>query len=144
MQPHTLASLTKMYASIVTLIIYIFPLFLSPVLFSILFGFICSRVFLSFPFGENSVKTDLHTGKAVSRLYIANANRHDSGNYTCAIGDFAKVTVAVHVLNGKFTFLFILLFLIPNPIFFSSFFCLFSVLCRCCSHPVFKYLTWNR
>lgn len=54
----------------------------------------------------NSVKTDLHTGKAVSRLYIANANRHDSGNYTCAIGDFAKVTVAVHVLNGKFVFLF--------------------------------------
>lgn len=48
-----------------------------------------------------SVKTDLHTGKAVSRLYIANANRHDSGNYTCALGDFAKVTVSVHVLNGK-------------------------------------------
>ncbi|XP_055298038.1 uncharacterized protein LOC129566274 [Sitodiplosis mosellana] len=51
--------------------------------------------------GGISVKTDLHTGKAVSRLYIANANRHDSGNYTCAIGDFAKVTVAVHVLNGE-------------------------------------------
>lgn len=51
-----------------------------------------------------SVKTDLHSGKAVSRLYIANANRHDSGNYTCAIGDFAKVTVAVHVLNGKLSF----------------------------------------
>lgn len=48
-----------------------------------------------------SVKTDLHTGKAVSRLYIANANRHDSGNYTCALGDFAKVTVSVHVLNGE-------------------------------------------
>lgn len=54
-----------------------------------------------------SVKTDLHTGKAVSRLYIANANRHDSGNYTCAIGDFAKVTVAVHVLNGKLNTFFI-------------------------------------
>lgn len=49
-----------------------------------------------------SVKTDLHTGGALSRLYIANANRHDSGNYTCALGDFAKTTVAVHVLNGKF------------------------------------------
>lgn len=59
-------------------------------------------LFLSLSFC-NSVKTDLHTGKAVSRLYIANANRHDSGNYTCAIGDFAKVTVAVHVLNGKLT-----------------------------------------
>lgn len=49
-----------------------------------------------------SVKTDLHSGGALSRLYIANANRHDSGNYTCALGDFAKATVAVHVLNGKF------------------------------------------
>lgn len=49
----------------------------------------------------DSVKTDLHTGKAVSRLYIANANRNDSGNYSCALGDFAKVTVSVHVLNGK-------------------------------------------
>lgn len=48
------------------------------------------------------MKTDLHTGRAVSRLYIANANRHDSGNYTCALGDFAKATVAVHVLNGKY------------------------------------------
>lgn len=46
----------------------------------------------------------MHTGRAVSRLYIANANRHDSGNYTCALGDFAKVTVAVHVLNGKSKF----------------------------------------
>lgn len=51
--------------------------------------------------GGISVKTDLHTGRAVSRLYIANANRHDSGNYTCALGDFAKATVAVHVLNGE-------------------------------------------
>lgn len=50
-----------------------------------------------------SVKTDLIQDKAVSRLYIANANRHDSGNYTCAIGDFARVTVAVHVLNGEFS-----------------------------------------
>ena len=55
-----------------------------------------------------SVKTDLHTGRAVSRLYIANANRHDSGNYTCALGDFAKATVAVHVLNGKCCFVLIL------------------------------------
>ncbi|XP_037039926.1 tyrosine-protein phosphatase Lar-like [Bradysia coprophila] len=51
--------------------------------------------------GGISVKTDLHTGGALSRLYIANANRHDSGNYTCALGDFAKTTVAVHVLNGE-------------------------------------------
>lgn len=58
-----------------------------------------------------SVKTDLHTGRAVSRLYIANANRHDSGNYTCALGDFAKVTVSVHVLNGKWEELDLLLLL---------------------------------
>lgn len=49
-----------------------------------------------------SVKTDLHTGRAVSRLYIANANRNDSGNYSCALGDFARVTVSVHVLNGEY------------------------------------------
>lgn len=53
-----------------------------------------------------SVKTDMHTGRAVSRLYIANANRQDSGNYTCALGDFAKTTVAVHVLTGEFFFFY--------------------------------------
>jgi hypothetical protein len=30
-----------------------------------------------------SVKTDMLPSGAISRLYIANANRHDSGNYTC-------------------------------------------------------------
>lgn len=48
-----------------------------------------------------SVKTDLHTGRAVSHLFIANANRHDSGNYSCALGEFAKAVVMVHVLNGE-------------------------------------------
>lgn len=48
-----------------------------------------------------SVKTDLLTGGAMSRLYIANANRYDSGNYTCALADIAQATVAVHVLNGN-------------------------------------------
>lgn len=47
------------------------------------------------------MKTDLNTGGAVSRLYIANANRQDSGNYTCSLADVALTTVAVHVLNGK-------------------------------------------
>lgn len=92
------------------LIIYIlFSLFLS-------FGPSCWNLFVHvFPFRwRNSVKTDLHTGKAVSRLYIANANRHDSGNYTCAIGDFAKVTVAVHVLNGLY---FCYFFRYPNEFF---------------------------
>lgn len=69
-----------------------------------------------------SVKTDLHTGKAVSRLYIANANRHDSGNYTCAIGDFAKVTVAVHVLNGKLSYIFSLFLIIVVAVIFVWFY----------------------
>ncbi|CRK98051.1 CLUMA_CG011420, isoform A [Clunio marinus] len=51
--------------------------------------------------GGISVKTNLNSGGAVSRLYIANANRYDSGNYTCSLGDSAKTTIAVHVLNGE-------------------------------------------
>lgn len=40
---------------------------------------------------------------AVSRLYIANANKKDSGNYSCALADIAAATmVSVHVLNGTF------------------------------------------
>lgn len=31
----------------------------------------------------HSVKTDMLPTGAISRLYIANANRHDSGNYSC-------------------------------------------------------------
>ncbi len=38
---------------------------------------------------------------AVSRLYIANANKKDSGNYSCALADVAATTVSVHVLNGS-------------------------------------------
>lgn len=53
-------------------------------------------------FYSASVKTDLLTGGAMSRLYIANANRYDSGNYTCALADIAQATVAVHVLNGNY------------------------------------------
>ncbi|XP_055716828.1 fibroblast growth factor receptor 3-like [Phlebotomus papatasi] len=51
--------------------------------------------------GGISVKTDLKPGGAVSRLYIANANRYDSGNYTCSLADVAATTVTVHVLNGE-------------------------------------------
>ncbi|EZA51737.1 hypothetical protein X777_09493 [Ooceraea biroi] len=39
---------------------------------------------------------------AVSKLYIANANKKDSGNYSCALADVAAATiVSVHVLNGE-------------------------------------------
>nr|KAF7425378.1 hypothetical protein H0235_007816 [Vespula pensylvanica] len=49
-----------------------------------------------------SVKTDMGSTGAVSRLYIANANKKDSGNYSCALADIAAVTVvSVHVLNVK-------------------------------------------
>jgi len=40
-------------------------------------------------------------GRALSRLYIANANRQDTGNYTCMLGNEITETVMVHVLNGK-------------------------------------------
>lgn len=49
------------------------------------------------------MKTDLQPGGAISRLYIANANRLDSGNYTCALAEVAQATVLVHVLNGSYT-----------------------------------------
>ncbi|XP_029667300.1 peroxidasin isoform X2 [Formica exsecta] len=51
--------------------------------------------------GGISVKTDMGAAGAVSRLYIANANKKDSGNYSCALANVAAVTmVSVHVLNG--------------------------------------------
>lgn len=64
-------------------------------------GVLCSnptaRHLLTFRF---SVKTDLRAGGAISRLYIANANRRDSGNFTCALAEVTQATVLVHVLNG--------------------------------------------
>ncbi|KYN12217.1 Opioid-binding protein/cell adhesion molecule [Trachymyrmex cornetzi] len=48
------------------------------------------------------VKTDMGAAGAVSRLYIANANKKDSGNYSCALANVAAATiVSVHVLNGE-------------------------------------------
>ncbi|XP_065348509.1 neurotrimin-like [Cloeon dipterum] len=51
--------------------------------------------------GGISVKTDILSSGATSFLYIANANQHDSGNYTCALTDVADATISVHVLNGE-------------------------------------------
>ncbi|XP_014209886.1 uncharacterized protein LOC106640377 [Copidosoma floridanum] len=51
--------------------------------------------------GGISVKTDMGAEGAVSRLYIANAHRNDSGNYSCTLVDVASTTVSVHVLNGE-------------------------------------------
>ncbi|KAF4523969.1 hypothetical protein B566_EDAN013552 [Ephemera danica] len=47
------------------------------------------------------VKTDILSSGATSFLYIANANTHDSGNYSCALADVADATISVHVLNGE-------------------------------------------
>ena len=48
----------------------------------------------------------------MSRLYIANANKADSGNYTCSLAEVASTTIAVHVLNGECSSEFITLYLI--------------------------------
>nr|XP_049706127.1 lachesin-like [Helicoverpa armigera] len=51
--------------------------------------------------GGVSVKTEATSNGALSRLYIANANRNDSGNYTCSLADVAASAVSVHVLRGE-------------------------------------------
>ncbi|XP_047998915.1 lachesin-like [Leguminivora glycinivorella] len=51
--------------------------------------------------GGISVKTEATANGALSRLYIANANRQDSGNYTCSLADVAASAVSVHVLRGE-------------------------------------------
>ncbi|XP_039749870.1 titin homolog [Pararge aegeria] len=51
--------------------------------------------------GGVSVKTEASANGALSRLYIANANRNDSGNYTCSLADVAASAVFVHVLRGE-------------------------------------------
>lgn len=51
--------------------------------------------------GGISVKTDILTNGAKSRLFIANAQTSDSGKYTCSLTDIASTSVTVHVLNGE-------------------------------------------
>jgi hypothetical protein len=53
--------------------------------------------FACFP---NSVKTDMLPSGAISRLYIANANRHDSGNYSC--GEFNDSSIRCSVAEFNF------------------------------------------
>jgi len=50
--------------------------------------------------GGISVKTDLLTRGAISRLSIAFATNKDSGNYTCSMRS-AQASVIVHILNGE-------------------------------------------
>ncbi|UYV80553.1 hypothetical protein LAZ67_19000566 [Cordylochernes scorpioides] len=44
--------------------------------------------------------------RAVSRLYIRNAQSRDSGNYTCCPSNADATSISVHVLNGMSTFTF--------------------------------------
>jgi hypothetical protein len=81
---------------------------------------------IEFIFFLFSVKTDLNPGGAVSRLYIANANRQDSGNYSCALAEIAQTTVMVHVLNGKIFFIYVFF----NVVFYNS--CENIVSVSCC------------
>lgn len=71
-----------------------------PLAFSLPFSLLVNTFF--FATTAYSVKTNLNSGGAVSKLYIANANRNDSGNYTCSLGETAQTTIAVHVLNGMY------------------------------------------
>lgn len=50
--------------------------------------------------GGISVKTDILQNGAKSRLFIANANAQDSGNYTCSLAEVAATSVYIHVLNA--------------------------------------------
>ncbi|CAD7087639.1 unnamed protein product [Hermetia illucens] len=51
--------------------------------------------------GGISVKTDLLPKRIASKLYIANSNYRDSGNYTCILNNDTKATVVVHVLSTE-------------------------------------------
>lgn len=76
-----------------------------PLAFSLMLFYTQFSLSLSFVFSAKfscSVKTNLNSGGAVSKLYIANANKNDSGNYTCSLGETAQTTIAVHVLNGMY------------------------------------------
>ena len=41
----------------------------------------------------------------LSKLYVANVNRSDSGLYTCSLGRYGNATVFVSVLNGNLLFI---------------------------------------
>lgn len=65
-----------------------------------------SRLYIGL-FKHSPFCDDEFTYQVVSPVHIAflyfsaNAARHDSGNYTCSLGDVAQATVMVHVLIGK-------------------------------------------
>lgn len=46
------------------------------------------------------VRKDFGRSK-LSKLYVANVNRNDSGWYTCSMGRYGNATVFVSILNGN-------------------------------------------
>lgn len=90
-------------------------------------------------FSPFSVKTDLQPGGAISRLYIADANRFDLGNYTCSLADIAQATVFVHVLNGRYIikrrdYCSIFIFFAMNELHSCLLITHLSSACRCQTH----------
>ncbi|KAJ9585194.1 hypothetical protein L9F63_003020, partial [Diploptera punctata] len=51
-----------------------------------------------------SMNTSLNAGSVASTLTLERAEKHHSGNYTCAVGNLASSTISVHILNGKINF----------------------------------------
>jgi hypothetical protein len=48
-----------------------------------------------------STNVSVSSGTVATTLTVDHALKHHSGNYTCAVGNLASATVAVHILNGK-------------------------------------------
>ncbi|XP_012282057.1 cell adhesion molecule 4 [Orussus abietinus] len=51
--------------------------------------------------GKREIRTERANGDTVSSLVIHNAQREDSGNYTCSPSNLDSASVQLHVLNGE-------------------------------------------
>ena len=66
-----------------------------------MFGEVVStkNIILRFNF-VSSVRTDLLSSGAVSRLHISGASHRDSGNYTCQMGRTAQASIELQIIPG--------------------------------------------